>query len=325
MKTNDFNPFDKMTFTNDRCFLCGELLTDNNRSKEHLYPKWLQNKFNLWNDSLILLNRTSIKYKDLTIPCCKRCNEIMSNKIEKPIQQLVDGGYDTFVDCNKEIVFQWLTKISYGILFKELSLKFDRSNPDSEPIFDPNDMKERKMQYMFLKSIINETTFHNKPYSIFVFKVKTNGERYWSWENPFIHTFCLQMNDIGIVACLMDNNLNEQFFLGFEKQRNLLDQHLHPAQFLEVCAMIVYKASLIHKQPFYITHYCVESGQQDIVSFGMSGDLFEPWNQEEFGRLFSKILQDNNYVLDDGDVYQGDDLVCSILFDEDGNFVDIPL
>ena len=176
----------------------------------------------------------------------------MSNKIEKPVQHLVDGGYDAFVECNKEIVFQWLTKISYGILFKELSLKFDRSNPDNEPIYDPEDMKERKMQYTFLKSIINETTFHNKPYSIFVFRVKNNKTHYWAWENPFIHTFCMQMNDIGIVACLIDNNLNEQFFLQYEKQRNLLDQHLHPAQFLQVCAMIVYKASLLYRQPFYI-------------------------------------------------------------------------
>ena len=94
---SDFNPFDQMTFTNDRCFLCGELLTDDNRSKEHVYPKWLQNKFNLWNASLILLNNTPIRYKDLTIPCCKRCNGIMSNKIEKPVQHLVDGGYDAFV------------------------------------------------------------------------------------------------------------------------------------------------------------------------------------------------------------------------------------
>lgn len=90
----------------------------------------------------------------------------MSNKIEKPIQHFVDGGYEAFVECNREIAFQWLTKISYGILFEELSLKFDWRNPDSEPIYDSEDMKERKMQYTFLKSIINETTFHNKPYSI---------------------------------------------------------------------------------------------------------------------------------------------------------------
>lgn len=322
---SDFNPFDQMTFTNNRCFLCGELLTDDNRSKEHVYPKWLQNKFNLWNASLILLNNTPIRYKDLSIPCCKRCNGIMSNKIEKTVQHLVDGGYDAFIECNKEIVFQWLTKISYGILFKELSLKFDRSNPDSEPIFDPEDMKERKMQYMFLKSIINETTFHNKPYSIFVFRVKNNKAHYWAWENPFIHTFCMQINDIGIVACLMDNNLNEQFFLQYEKQRNLLDQHLHPAQFLEVCAMIVYKASLLYKRPFYLMHYNDDGSPVDIISIDMSGYLFESWNQEEYGRLFGALLRDNHYVLDAGDAYQGNDLVCSILFDEDGNFVDMPL
>lgn len=322
---SDFNPFDQMSFTNDRCFLCGELLTDTNRTKEHVYPKWLQNKFNIWNDSLILLNRTPIKYKDLIIPCCKKCNEIMSAKIEKPVQHFVDGGYDAFIECNKDIVFQWLIKISYGILFKELSLKFDRSNPNSEPIYDPNDMKERKMQYTFLKSIINGTTFHNKPYSIFVFKVKTDGSHYWSWENPFIHTFCMQMNDIGIVACLMDNNLNEQFFLEFEQQRKLLDQHLHPAQFLEVCAMIAYKAGLLYKQPYYLTMVDEEGNPTDIIYFGMSGNLFESWSQEEYGKLFGKLLRDNGYALDVGDVYQGNDLVCTILFDKDGNFIDMPL
>ncbi len=322
---SDFNPFDKMTFTNDRCFLCGEILTDDNRTKEHVYPKWLQNKFNLWNDSLVLLNRTQIRYKDLTIPCCKKCNEIMSSKIEKPIQQFVDGGYDIFVKSNKDLVFQWLTKISYGVLFKELSLKLDRSDPNSESIYAPEDMKERKMQYTFLKTIINETTFHNKPYSVLIFKVKNNSDRYWAWENPFIHTFCMQMNDIGIVACLMDNNLNEQFFLQYEKQSNLLEQHVHPAQFLEICAMVVYKASLLYKRPFYITNYDEHGNPDDIISFGMSGELFDGWNQEEYGNLFSALLRDNNYVLDAGDVYQGNDLVCSILFDEDGNFVDIPL
>lgn len=135
----------------------------------------------------------------------------------------------------------------------------------------------------------------------------------------------MQMNDIGIVACLMDNNLNEQFFLQYEKQRNLLDQHLHPAQFLEVCAMIVYKASLLYKRSFYLTQYNDDGSPVDIISIDMSGDLFESWNQEEYGRLFGALLRDNHYVLDVGNAYQGDDLVCSILFGEDGNFVDMPL
>ena len=320
----DYNPFDEMTFTYDKCFLCGNMLTDENRSKEHVYPKWLQGKFNLWNDSLVLLNATDIKYKNLTIPCCKKCNGILSAKIEKPIERLVDAGYEEFVKCDRNILFQWLNKIAYGVLFKELSLKFDRKNPNSEPIYTAEAMKERKMQYMFLKSTISETEFHKKPYSILIFHIKNNEPRYWAWENPFIHTFCMQMNDIGIIACLMDGNLNEQFFMSFEKQRSLIDKYLHPAQFLEICAMFSYKASLLRKRPFYLTVFD-DKTPKDILSFDISGEAFDDWNQEEYARLFDSLLRDNNYSLDAGSVYQGSGLVCSILFDQNGNFFDIPL
>ena len=69
-----YSPFEKMTFTYDKCFLCGEILTDENSTEEHIYPKWLQNKFDLWDKQLILLNGTGINYRNLKIPCCKRCN-----------------------------------------------------------------------------------------------------------------------------------------------------------------------------------------------------------------------------------------------------------
>ena len=82
-----------MTFTYDKCFLCGETLTDENSTEEHIYPKWLQNKFALWDKQLILLNGTGINYRNLKIPCCKRCNNKMSEAIEKPIQIAVTGGY----------------------------------------------------------------------------------------------------------------------------------------------------------------------------------------------------------------------------------------
>ena len=45
---NEYSPFETMTFTYDKCFLCGEPLTKENNSDEHVFPKWLQHKFNLW-------------------------------------------------------------------------------------------------------------------------------------------------------------------------------------------------------------------------------------------------------------------------------------
>ncbi|MFW9880988.1 MAG: hypothetical protein ACFFG0_48620 [Candidatus Thorarchaeota archaeon] len=56
-----YNPFDSMSFTYDRCFLCGRRLGDAD-SREHIFPRWLLRRFNLWDSELVLLNRTKIKY-----------------------------------------------------------------------------------------------------------------------------------------------------------------------------------------------------------------------------------------------------------------------
>lgn len=85
-------PLKNFPISRNHCFLCGTELHENNRSEEHVYPKWLQNKFNLWTQRLGLLNNTSILYKDLKVPCCKKCNLKMSSELEKPMEQAVSGG-----------------------------------------------------------------------------------------------------------------------------------------------------------------------------------------------------------------------------------------
>src|SRR5262249_35334617 len=63
------HPYEKET-----CFLCACALNNANRSDEHVIPRWLQREFNLWDQRLTLLNDTDIPYRQLTIPCCTRCN-----------------------------------------------------------------------------------------------------------------------------------------------------------------------------------------------------------------------------------------------------------
>ena len=321
----DYSPFDKMTFTLDRCFLCGEILNEENQTKEHVYPKWLQNMFNLWDKSIILLNSTDIKYKNLTIPCCKKCNALMSEKIEKPIREGVAGGYEKFVKCDRDTIFLWLNKLSYGLLFKELLIKLDRSNPRSESIFPAEDMKVRKMQFTFLKSITNNTVFHKKPYSILVFHVQNNKSNFWVWENPFTHTFCIQMNDVGVIASLMDNNYNEQFFMEYDKYTDLINKNLHPVQFLEICSRFTYKASLLKKSPFYLTVLDKDSNPSNILSINITGEAYKEWNQEEYAQVFDFLLETNGYKIDKNSVYQGNGQVCTFLYDKEGRFLSMEL
>lgn len=73
--TKLYNPFEELQLGQDKCFLCGcRLEKNNNNSAEHIFPKWLQKKYNLWKREIALPNETTIKYNQLTIPCCKNCN-----------------------------------------------------------------------------------------------------------------------------------------------------------------------------------------------------------------------------------------------------------
>ena len=172
-----YNPFEAMTFSQDRCFLCGcEFTTQNPKTEEHVFPKWLQREYNLWDERINLLNNTAtcdsaIQYKNYKIPCCRSCNGIYLQQLENEIREKALQGYDAFIKLEDIKIFQWIAKIYYGIYFKELFLKSDRKNKDSENILTPNFMERFRMLHSFLQSVRIPFEFEtNKPWSIFLFK-----------------------------------------------------------------------------------------------------------------------------------------------------------
>ncbi|MGC2743214.1 MAG: hypothetical protein WA672_08500 [Candidatus Angelobacter sp.] len=83
---------------------------------EHVIPKWVQQRYDLWNQRLTLLNKTEISYRQLTIPCCVTCNGTHLNKIETAMQQACDAGAQAVRDLLSQTVFIWMGKILYGLL-----------------------------------------------------------------------------------------------------------------------------------------------------------------------------------------------------------------
>ncbi len=319
-KIQVYDPFEQMTFTYDRCFLCGEFLDEQNYSEEHIFPKWLQKRFDLWNKELVLLNETTIKYKNLKIPCCFNCNNIMGSNIEKLIEQGVSAGYDEFIKLDKKIIFQWLNKISYGMLFKELSLKAKLNDPSSDTIYKDEYLKEHKMQHLFLRSIISNTVFINNPCSILIFKIDDyHQESYWAFDNPFLKTFFIRMNDVGIISHLMDNGYGEGFFMYLADMRELLSKTLHPIQFEELCAKFLYKSSLFYREPFYSTLFD-DNNPHTIISHPLNGDAFDEWDQEKYACCLYGLWERRGFSYED--IYKGDGLMLSFLRNEDGSFKD---
>jgi hypothetical protein len=321
-----YNPFKEMTFTYDRCFMCGTYLRDENSAVEHVFPKWLQSEFNLWDNTLTLLNGTRIPYRHLVVPCCKTCNnDHLNKKIEKKIELAVKGGFSEFIKLDEQIVFQWLVKLSYGILFKELSLRQDRTSSESKTILEPDELQNFGMLFAFLQTIRFETHFLNQlPCSILIFKIN-NPDKQLSYNGQdFINTsnYFLRMNDIGIISHLQDNGLMKEFFI--EHRSHLLDKELHPIQFSELCAEFQFKSYLLKKAPFYtIVLPKHENDKMQIISHALYGDaLFDEWDQEACCQLLEFHWRPWNIKFDD--IYINNDLKLSFLTNEDGSFKTIP-
>lgn len=322
MQTENEMVFTSKEFDNDHCFLCGAPLTEDNRTEEHVYPRWLQKKYNLWNQHLILLNRTAIPYKNLTIPCCRNCNEHMGKTVEKPIETAVAIGYDAFAKLDKQIIFQWLCKLSYGILFKEMSLMLDRSNPALGTILSNEDLKEERTMLLFLQAVLTNAKFEgHKPYSIIFFRLYGyEDDLYWGSDNPLVRTFFMRMGDIGIIANLMDNGVNEEIFMGDPQMSVLTKQTLHPIQFAEICAKFAYKSYLLSVNPSYV-FMLNEHGRPEMV-VGVSSSICEDndWSQEYYAKALAYYLK--SWGIDFEMLYKEGGLVRTFLWNENGEFIE---
>ena len=322
-----YDPFDAMSFTYDRCFLCGYQL-ENEKTNEHVFPKWIQQKYHLQNQKLLLLNGTEIPYRQLTIPCCPFCNTQYLSRVENKFKQYFEKGCSEFKKLDRLIIFQWISKIFYGLLFKELSLRVDRSDPTQGFIMSSESLEELKSLHIFLQSIrfpFKFSGFH--PWSTFILQIHSYGdERYFDYHDEFLHlTFSIRMGEIGILACLEDNGAQEDLFQDYFNKFEGIKLHLR--QFDELYAKLVYKASLMNRVPKYVM--IQPSGKQQeitVASTGLQGFSYKPiyddWNQRTYAKYLAKIW--GRYGIQFEDIFKEPDMVLSCLFNEDGtlNFVD---
>jgi hypothetical protein len=321
LKEEIYNPFESMTFTNDRCFLCGVSLDNENKSVEHIFPKWLQNRYDLWNAKLTILNKETITYKHLTIPCCKPCNNIHLKKIEDKVDFAVKNGFDEFKKLDNTTIAQWLMKIKYGLLFKELSLKSDIRNPESQSILNSKDFDDFKVLYTFLQSVRFESKFDiQKPWSILKFQLLSENEKEY-FGHDFIpgKMFCMQMGEIGIIACFQDNGMHGDFFKSVSG--DFLNFKLHPIQFKELCARVHYKSSIVEINPKYLTSFTNhEEGKMSIMSVGESPRHIKEWENEEYAAILSFHLYG---TIDKKDsLYHENGEVSSWLYSMSGNIAE---
>lgn len=225
----------------DHCFLCDVPLTPENRTGEDVLPKWLQRAFGLHaNSRLRLLNATNLRYTAVRIPCCKTCNNEWLSKAEQKVQAAFKAGYEAVAALDPDLLYAWLAKVFYGVLYREAILPRDRASAESGPIVPAEALQHLAMYRMLLQWFRGKTRWTTPPGSVFVYRTQTAaevGHNFDFADNVPLECIAMRIGSTGVVAALSDWSLLRVRAPG----RLMLppDFALHPIQFREVYGTVV--------------------------------------------------------------------------------------
>jgi hypothetical protein len=307
-----------------RCFACGG--PPSSGIGEHIIPKWLQNKFHLFDEQLTLLNGTSIPYRNLTVPCCTECNTGFLSRIENSVQPIFHrGGVSS--DEERLALARWLSKILIGLLVKETSLSFDRAKPSLGTIVEPRFIDELRHCHLVMQSARKTTSFrclHSEfPFSLYFYRVSNYRKN---------HEFDLSTNiagqsvsiRIGQLGAIFVSDGGLQIEVGPKGPFELSGSDLSETQFREISARVHYKAALRDATHFYLTlenDDSIQLEQLHVRSFSgyLPGSselqIFRDWNETELSYAMSAYMRVDRSI-----IFDEETLTCrTSLFDKEGN------
>ena len=275
------------------CFLCGTTLTKKILTKEHVFPKWLQRKFELRNLTLTLPNRTTIPYRKMTVPCCKNCNGIYLSKLENLIKSQVDLGYKSFIKKVSELeIYQWCLLIFYKILVYETFLKANLRDTGGKRMITEKQFKLLELNHLMLRSIDKEIIFENFfPGSVFVCELETYEDfpRFYYSDDTIFQCFTIRMDDIGIVVVL--NDAKAQMKMGGEKDyKPYLNQKISPKDLKRLYTVCHYRQFLFNDPYFYHLKDKTETSVKISLHLKegvLANKIYKPFNHKYFEMIWN--------------------------------------
>jgi hypothetical protein len=323
MVRNLYDAVSTHDFSEDICFLCGYELTVDNRTDEHIFPKWLLHEFDLWDQTLTLLNGTRIPYRRLVIPCCTTCNNEHLSTIEDEVKNKFSVGAKELQSMNRKTLMLWVMKIFYGLLYREIFLSFDRKNPDTGSILTADDMEQYRLLHYMLQATRTPIKFDSSesdiPCSLFVFEVKNpdNKAIRFDYKDDIIHrSLYLRMGHIGILVAFDMGAQNHEGALFFPKYQ---DKQLHPIQFAELGAYLFIKSQKFRRTPKVMFSEVPKEITFTVTPIaGMSmAPVFDDIEPEELAEAKMFFL---NYPKEAVMPAEGKGLVATWLHSKDGSF-----
>ncbi|WP_194863155.1 hypothetical protein [Myxococcus sp. AB036A] len=251
--------FERDIVRGDACFICG---TSRNSGQafndEHILPRWLLRKFDLFRSTITLPNNTKLTYGQYTLPCCASCNSQMGQTFENPIQELCEGGLERVGQFIKQngtaLFFRWLSLIFLKTHLKDNTLyqTRDRRSGDLRRIADAYGHADLHhihavARSFHTKSILDESAFG----SLLFLPAKQVSGIIQPFDFADLYaskSLLLRINDFCLIAVFDDSCGALSLFMN-ELER--IRAPLSPAQLREIFAHISFISANLKERPLF--------------------------------------------------------------------------
>jgi hypothetical protein len=287
-----------MAVDHDHCFLCGTALSVSNRTDEHVFPKWMQRRFNLWNQELTLLNGTPIRYRSLTIPCCESCNTYWLSQVEEKVAAAFEAGHEAVARFDRTLLALWIWKLYYGLHFKQIALPVDRQQPAGPAIVSTGYLGRFAEVHHTLQAMRQKVRFQRVPGSVFVYEaqVPDRPEYQFDYRDSRLTAFLALRAADTIVMASFDWEAMASVLVDSARLDVAARIALHPVQFTEVAAHGSYISAKFNRTFAYLVS---PEGDHDVIEPVMVlrpgespyGPLFDPPDQNEWALVLAEAMQ----------------------------------
>jgi hypothetical protein len=243
------------------CFICGSTRSAKKFNDEHILPRWILKKYNLFEKQITLPNNKRSTYAKYKIPCCEDCNSLLGTKLERPVSNAFKNGYigiKYFLENGGlTILYQWLCLIFLKTHLKDTMLK---SNPDQrilkKSLAELMEYDFARFHHIFCIARSVYSSAEISPHALGSILVVRAKKREHIEPFDYADLFCsnsllLRYDNFCIIAVLDDA---QGALCKFNKYLNLIiDEESSPIQLREILGHLSYINIVINERPEFYT------------------------------------------------------------------------
>ncbi|EHK8987313.1 hypothetical protein ACEUYU_004451 [Vibrio vulnificus] len=277
------------------CFICGVDDESAEFNDEHIIPRWVLKRYGLFGKEITLPNGRKFRYGKYKIPCCKKCNSLLGNGIEKKISEGFNGDFKSskeFFNKNKELVFVWICLLYVKTHLKDRHFKFDFKS--DKIISDDYDWEGLHHTHCMARSIYTDTKIDRKVYgTMYIYECDSldHGEAFDYIDLYGTSTVLVRLGGLCLICAIGDSQIVRHLL---KSRTDRITGKLNFLQMRELYSRLTYEYLRIIDKPKFFSIGNFEDKFLCIMSSVKQDIRISNHDESLLGSIMYKLVE--NYI-----------------------------